>query len=184
MSLPRISSAQSEGPTEARRFALTERFMAESLPPPASLLDIGPPNTLGRRLERGGYEVAYTGEVDLDEHPAVVDVSADAATAFEVLEHLVNPLGVLRAVAAPRLFTTVPMRLWFSKAYWNEDDPWDRHYHEFEPRQFDWLLEKAGWEVVRREEWTNPSPGLPLGIRPLLRLVTPRWYVVEAKRSS
>ena len=158
--------------------------MGVSAPPPRTLVDLGPPNTLGRRLEKKGYEVTYTGTVDLDERPDVASRPADAATAFEILEHLVNPLGVLRAVQAPTLFATVPLRLWFAKAYWNEADPWDRHYHEFEPRQFDWLLEKAGWRIVRREQWTNAAGGIPLGLRPLLRRVTPRWYAVEAVRAG
>ena len=39
----------------------------------------------------------------------------------------------------------VPLNLWFASAYRNKTDLWDRHYHEFEDWQFDWLLEKAGW---------------------------------------
>ena len=93
-----------------------------------------------------------------------------------------NPLGVLRASPARRLFASVPLRLWFATAYRNDADAWDRHYHEFEDWQFDWLLESAGFEVVRRERWTPRRQGVPLGVRPLLRRVTPRWYAVEARR--
>ncbi|MDX1547036.1 MAG: hypothetical protein R3247_08620, partial [Rhodothermales bacterium] len=100
--------------------------------------------------------------------------------AFEILEHLVGPLNVLRAIDAPRLIATVPLRLWFAPAYRNASDPWDRHFHEFEDWQFDWLLEKAGWRIVRRAQWTSPSRAL--GLRPLLRRITPRYYAVEAVR--
>ena len=48
------------------------------------------------------------------------------------------------------------------------DDPWDRHYHEFEPRQFDWLLEKAG---------VDPSTGA----RPLRRAVERRRDVIYVR---
>ena len=33
---------------------------------------------------------------------------------------------------------------------------WDRQYHEFEDWQLDWLLEKAGFEIVDRVKFTHP----------------------------
>jgi hypothetical protein len=57
---------------------------------------------------------------------------------------------------------------------------WDRHYHEFEDWQFDWLLEKTGWKIMARGKWTNPTK--KIGIRPLLRWFTPRYYIVYAER--
>ncbi len=163
-----------------RRYIRTLRFMRQTLLPPARVLDLGAPNPLSRIMQDKGYEVANT-EGDLDEHPDVVqDRPAEAVTAFEILEHLVAPLHVLRMIEAPRLFATVPLRLWFATAYCNPDDPWDRHFHEFEDWQFDWLLEKACWRIVRIEKWTSAS--WPLGFRPLLRHFTPRYYAVEAVR--
>lgn len=171
----------SENPTLDRRYRKTLRFMELSLPPPARVLDLGAPNPFSAIMQARGYDVQNT-EGDLDDVPGVVrGVEADAVTAFEIFEHLVAPLNVLREIEAPRLFATVPLRLWFATAYWNPDDPWDRHYHEFEPRQFEWLLEKGGWEIVRAEQWTGPAPG-KVGLRPLLRRFTPRWYAVEAVR--
>ncbi len=170
-------------PLLARRYRLTLRFMEDSLPPPARLLDLGTPNPLSDIMQGIGYTVQNTSG-DLDDTPEVVrGADVEAATAFEILEHLVAPLNVLRAIPAPRLFVTVPLRLWFARAYWNPDDPWDRHYHEFEDRQFDWLLDKAGWRTVRAEKWTGPAPNHVIGIRPLLRRFVPRWYAVEAVRS-
>jgi hypothetical protein len=175
------STALSSDPTLDRRFRKTLQFMESSLVPPARVLDLGASNPFAEIMRREGYTVQNT-EGDLDDVPEVVrGVEAEAATAFEILEHLVAPLNVLRELPVQRLFATVPLRLWFATAYWNPDDPWDRHYHEFESRQFDWLLEKAGWEIVRAEKWTGPVPGV-LGIRPLLRRFTPRWYAVEAVR--
>lgn len=166
----------------ADRFDRTVAFVRSTLPPPARLLDLGPPNPLAERLWQEGYAVANTdGDLDLIfQH--VNDARVDAVTAFEILEHLVAPYNVLRAIRAPRLFATVPLRLWFARAYRNEVDPWDRHFHEFEDWQFDWLLEKAGWDVVRREQWVPRPSGVPLGFRPILRRFTPRWYAVEAVR--
>lgn len=164
-----------------RRYARTLTFLEASVRPGARLLDLGADNPFSRILRERGYEVVNTaGDLD-DVFGQVADVEADAVTAFEILEHLVAPLNVLRAIRAPRLIATVPMRLWFASAYRNPDDPWDRHYHEFEDWQFDWLLDKAGWTVERREKWVNPGRGL--GVRPLLRRVTPRWYAVDAVRA-
>ena len=169
-------------PLLERRYRLTDEFLAPTLTPPARLLDLGTDNPMSQRLRGQGFEVVNTAGEDLDDHPEVAAVEADAVTAFEILEHLVNPLGVLRAIQAPRLFVTVPMRLWFATAYRNPRDPWDRHYHEFEDWQFDWLLDKAGWRIVRSEKWTNPATHHPFGLRPILRRFVPRWYAVEAER--
>lgn len=167
-----------------RRYAKTMAFLQAGLAPPARLLDLGAPNPFAQRMVQAGYAVHNT-DGDLDAAPEVVRAvvrghHVEAATAFEILEHLVGPVNVLRALEAPRLFATVPLRLWFATAYRHPTDPWDRHFHEFEDWQFDWLLEQAGWEIVRREKWTSPSwkPGL----RTMLRWMTPRYYAVEAVR--
>lgn len=160
------------------RYNRTWRFMSESLQPPARILDLGTPNRFSEIMQEKGFDVQNTSG-DLDDEPDVVHgVDVDVVTAFEILEHLVSPLNVLRQISAPRLFVTVPLRLWFASAYNNPNDPWDRHFHEFEDWQFDWLLEKAGWQIVRKETWN--SPVRRLGIRPLLRLFTPRYYAIEA----
>jgi hypothetical protein len=147
------------------------------------VLDIGTPNVFSEYMKSKGLTVYNTSGEDLDEHPETVSqYKADVATAFEIFEHLLNPLGVLKAIKAPTLIASIPLSLWFAKAYRNKSNRWDQHFHEFEDWQFDWLLEKAGWEVVRREKWTSPVK--LNGIRPILRLFTPRYYIVEAKRKS
>lgn len=162
------------------RFARTLDFLQRTLAAPARILDLGPPNAFAEVLRRHGYDVINTpGGVDLDLNPEVVDdVEADATTAFEILEHLVAPFNVIRRLPTPRLIATIPMRLWFAPAYRNPDDAWDRHYHEFEDWQFDWLLEKSGWHIRKREKWNGPANRI--GIRPLLRRLTPRYYAVDA----
>ena len=177
-----MSSATAPDAAHRDRFERTLAFVGRTLAPPATLLDVGPDNALARDFRTAGYAVENTGTADLDDEPSAAALEADALVAFEVFEHLVNPLGVLRASPSKRLFASVPLRLWFAPAYRNPADDWDRHFHEFEDWQFDWLLEKAGFEVVRREHWTPKRSGVPRGVRPLLRTVTPRWYVVEARR--
>lgn len=164
-----------------KRYDRTWDFMSKSIQPPARILDVGTPNVFSDYLKHKGFTVYNTSGEDLDETPEVLSgFAADAVVALEILEHLINPLGVLKSLNADKLFASVPLRLWFSKAYRNKNNRWDQHFHEFEDWQFDWLLEKAGWEIIRREKWTFPV--LKPGIRPLLRAITPRYYVVEAKR--
>ena len=120
-------------------------------------------------------------DLDLD-LKNVQETHAEVVTAFEILEHLVAPFNVLRAIPGDKLLASVPLRLWFASAYRSRTDPWDRHYHEFEDWQFDWLLEKAGWQVKDRLQWTHPVR--KIGFRPLLRRFTPRYYLVYAERKS
>ena len=101
-------------------------------------------------------------------------------TAFEIFEHLLAPFHVLKEMKAGKLVASIPLRLWFSPAYRSKTDLWDRHFHEFEDWQFDWLLQKSGWEIKARHKWTNPVNRI--GIRPLLRQFTPRYYIVYAER--
>jgi len=162
------------------RYKRTLNFLKGGLNAPGPILDLGEPNPFTKIMLNNGYEVLNT-YIDLDEEPEKLqDKKVKAVTAFEILEHLVNPLGVLKNLQAEKLFTTVPLNLWFAEAYKNEQDPWDCHFHEFEDWQFDWLLDKAGWKIIRSEKWN--SPVLKIGIRPLLRLITPRYYAVEAIR--
>lgn len=160
------------------RHKRTLEFLKSSSQPPKTILDLGAPNKLGSLLQQEGFKIQNT-DFDLDKEPAkVANFDADATTAFEIFEHLLNPLGVLENIETGRLFASVPLRLWFKSAYRNQHDPWDRHFHEFEDWQFDWLLEHAGWKIIRKEKWKSPI--LKIGIRPILRLFTPRYYVIEA----
>lgn len=163
------------------RYEKTLNFITGSLHTPANILDIGTPNPFSEILRSNGFSVMNTTGEDLDDVPeAVSKFEVDAVVALEILEHLINPLTVLRLLKSDRIFATVPLNLWFAKAYRNKTNQWDQHFHEFEDWQFDWLLEKAGWEKVRSEKWT--SPVLKPGIRPILRSFTPRYYAVEARR--
>lgn len=168
-----------ELPVLSRRYEKTAAFLKASLNPPSRIIDVGANNPFSEIMRRMGHEVTNTdGDLDLD--VSSVEAPADAVTAFEILEHLVAPFNVLRAIQAPRLFATVPLALWFAPAYRHPTDPWDRHFHEFEEWQFDWLLEKAGWEIVRKERWKSPIS--QIGVRPILRRMYPRYLAVEARR--
>ena len=164
-----------------KRFKETLQFLTKVTPAPADILDLGVKNPFSEIMEKQGYRVTNTHGEDLDlDTSAVQNTSAEIVTAFEIFEHLLAPFNVLRDIKANKLVASVPLRLWFSPAYRSKTDPWDRHFHEFEDWQFDWLLEKAGWEIKQRHKWTNPvnKPGL----RTLLRKFTPRYYAVYAEK--
>ncbi len=164
-----------------KRYNHTIEFLQQVLPAPATILDLGVRNEMSELMETLGYTVYNTQGEDLDNDFKIVnDLKIDAVTAFEIFEHLLAPYNVLKAIKAKKLITTIPLNLWFANAYKSKTDKWDRHYHEFEDWQFDWLLEKSGWNIKTFEKWTSPIN--KIGIRPILRKFTPRYYAVYAER--
>lgn len=146
------------------------------------ILNLGPNNPFSKLLRNKGFKIDDTKEgLDLDlDYEIVKNTEYDTVFAFEILEHLVSPFPLLKSIEASKLVITVPLSLWFSKAYWNENDPYDRHYHEFEPRQLEMLLNKAGWEIKSQEFHTSTIN--KIGIRPFLRKITPRYYFVYCEK--
>ena len=165
----------------SKRYKHTLEFLQSVLPAPATILDLGVRNPFSEIMEQNGYTVINTSGEDLDEFPEIVkNHTIDAVTAFEIFEHLLSPYEVLKAIETKKLIATIPLNLWFAKAYRSSTDMRDRHYHEFEDWQFDWLIEKSGWNIKKTLKWTSPIN--KLGIRPLLRKFTPRYYAVYAEK--
>lgn len=164
-----------------KRYKLTLKFLRQHIAPTETILDLGVENPFSELLKTEGFKVKNTSGEDLD-----LDISAletdksDVVTAFEIFEHLLSPFTVLQNIQSKKLVASIPLRLWFVSAYRSKTDPRDRHFHEFESWQFDWLLEKAGWKIIASEQWTNPTN--KIGFRPLLRWFTPRYYIVYAER--
>lgn len=164
------------------RYSRTLQFMERHIDKGYKILDLGISNPLSELMVEQGYSVLNTEPgVDLDIDFSVVrNVDYDVVTAFEIFEHMVSPFNILKEIKSKYLIASIPLSLWFAKAYWSKSDPWDRHYHEFEPRQFDMLLEKAGWKIMDSEKWISPSN--KIGFRTLLRRITPRYYIVYCER--
>ncbi|MAM22431.1 MULTISPECIES: methyltransferase [Croceibacter] len=170
-----------EGNFPSKRYKETLQFLSKVISKDDKILDLGVSNPFSKILIEEGYAVANTTGEDLDIDTSAVKTDAvNVVTAFEIFEHLVSPFNVIKDINADKLVASIPLRLWFSPAYRSKTDAWDRHYHEFEDWQFDWLLEKAGWTIKERHKWTNPVK--KIGLRPLLRLFTPRYYIVYAER--
>ncbi|MBD3583686.1 methyltransferase domain-containing protein [Flavobacterium selenitireducens] len=164
-----------------KRFRLTLAFLKKHASADGKILDLGVENPFSKIMKSEGFNVMNTTGEDLDnDQSALQNSDYDIVTAFEIFEHLLNPYTVLEQIKSEKLFISIPMRLWFSPAYRSKTDPWDRHYHEFEDWQLDWLLEKTGWKIIDRQRWTNPVK--KFGIRPLLRRFTNRYYIVYAER--
>ncbi|MDA0178502.1 hypothetical protein C7H62_1633 [Mesoflavibacter sp. HG96] len=166
-----------------KRYKLTFQFLEKHISKSETILDLGVENPFTKILKGNGFSVENTKGEDLDIDTSTIENSdATVVTAFEIFEHLLSPFTVLKRIKANKLVISVPLRLWFSSAYRSKTDMWDRHYHEFEDWQLDWLLEKTGWKIIDRQKWTNPTK--KLGIRPILRWFTPRYYIVYAERIS
>lgn len=164
-----------------KRFNYTIQFLKKHVSTSETILDLGVVNPFTKIMKEHGYNVKNTKGEDLDiDTSTITNSNADVVTAFEIFEHLLSPFTVLKSIKANTLVASVPLKLWFSSAYRSKTDMLDRHYHEFEDWQFDWLLEKAGWKIIDTQKWTNPTK--KIGIRPILRWFTPRYYIVYAER--
>ncbi len=166
-----------------KRYEKTLQFLKKHVDTSESILDLGVKNPFSEFMKKEGFSVENTKGEDLDiDFSSTQNSGAKVVTAFEIFEHLVAPFNILREINAEKLVASIPLKLWFAPAYRNETDSLDRHYHEFEDWQFDWLLEKAGWEIKAREKFTNPVN--KIGLRPLLRKFVPRYYLIYARRAN
>jgi hypothetical protein len=164
-----------------KRFKHTLEFLKKHISISETILDLGVENPFSKIMIQEGFQVNNTTGEDLDENQkSLKESNAKVTTAFEIFEHLLNPYTILKEIKSDKLFISIPMRLWFSPAYRSKTDMRDRHYHEFEDWQLDWLLEKTGWKIIDSQKWTNPVK--KFGIRPFLRRFTNRYYIVYAER--
>ncbi len=164
-----------------KRYKITLDFIKEHISKEEKILDLGVTNPFSKKLQEEGYKVFNTQGEDLDTNTKVVQTNDyDVVTAFQIFEHMVAPFNVLKDIKATKLVASIPLKLWFASAYRSKTDMWDRHYHEFEDWQFDWLLEKSGWKIVAGKKFTGTVKGI--GFRPILRKFVPRFYLVYAER--
>ncbi len=169
---------------KAIRYKKTLEFLKKNLNEDSKILDLGTENEFSKIMKSNGYDVQNTKGENLDiDYQDYVDCGVDVVTSFEIFEHMLAPFNILNNLKTTRLVASIPLKLWFASAYWNEKDDWDKHYHEFEPKQFDFLLEKAGWKIIDSEKWVS-SDWRKIGFRPILRHFTPRYYIVYCERQD
>ena len=127
-----------------KRFKSTLAFLSKHISKKESILDLGTPNELSKYLSENGFDVSNTAGENLDTDYALYsDLDKNVLTAFEILEHMLAPFNILKNTKANKLVASIPLKLWFASAYWNDENDWDKHYHEFEVKQFNFLLEKS-----------------------------------------
>jgi len=154
------------------------------MPPPCKILDLGTPNDFSEIMRKAGYEVENTKGENLDlDFKIVSNSNADLITAFEIFEHMLAPFNLLNNIKNKKLIASIPLKLWFANAYWNDEDDWDKHYHEFEPKQFELLLNRSNWNIIKSEKWKSYNPK-KIGFRPILRRIYPRYYIVYCEKSN
>jgi SAM-dependent methyltransferase len=163
-----------------RRFAITLGFVRD-LPQP--VLDLGPANALARAVEqRFEVRVEHTGQLDLDRELLRTAFPGPwaAITAFEILEHVMNPLFVLdgcREVLRPDgvLYITVPRRHPHEWLFGKSPE----HFHEFAPDEMRWVIDKAGFAIARFTTANTSEMGF--GVRPLLRRTFRNLMLAECR---
>jgi len=164
------------------RYEKTISFLSKHCPAPQNILDLGVENQLSKQMTKYGYNVTNTQGENLDlDFDSIKDPSINIVTAFEIFEHMLAPFNILREIKSKKLIASVPLKLWFANAYWNEIDDFDKHYHEFEIKQFNFLLKKTGWKIIDFEKWIPPAQR-KIGLRTLLRMFTFRYYIVYCEK--
>ena len=167
-----------------KRYDKSLAFVKKHVPSEIKILDLGTENPFSHILKNEGFSVKNTKGENLDiDYSAYTDTDADLITSFEIFEHMLAPFNILRELKTDKLIASVPLKLWFTDSYWNDKDDWDKHYHEFEIKQFNFLLKQSGWKVKDSETWTS-SDWRKIGIRPILRHFTPRYYIVYCERTN
>ena len=108
------------------RYRKTLALLNEILPNGGVIYDLGVRNPFSEIMEKEGFKVINTDGQDLDiDYNLNIPKNVDLITGFEILEHLVSPFPLLKNLNCKKIFVTVPMNLWFSKAYRSKTDPFD-----------------------------------------------------------
>lgn len=142
-------------------------------------LDIGERNNLSKYIEERLKIFIINTKSDLDYTitPEIDASTFDFIFCFEVIEHLLNPRlffdNLYKIVNKnTRIFLSYPSR---PKWLWNNDE----HFHEYDKLRFNYLLEKTGFEIIRKKNIYVKRK--PFGIRPLLRNFIPQTVIYEIK---
>ncbi|NTU58523.1 MAG: class I SAM-dependent methyltransferase [Chlorobiaceae bacterium] len=146
--------------------------------PSSSGLDIGDRTPMTGLLESHfGCRFENT-SVDLD--IGALNGSYPVVTAFEVVEHLYNPLHLLLEIRKV-LHPDPSSRLFLSTPAWKPGFLQSHgHFHEMSRRSLESLISRSGFGIVRSAEFGIRSPLFCLkGVRPLLRCVFEKIRILE-----
>lgn len=131
-----------------------------------TVLDIAGPSVLGKDACKDSTYVCTTGDLDTLEWKTGKP-KVDIVLMWEVIEHLLNPLLFLTKLKEQCkfkymvvTFPTRPSWLWTNL-----------HFHEMRLDRFEYLCERAGYEIVavNRDKIPTHYTSMFKGIRPLIR---------------
>ena len=139
-------------------------------------LDIGDRTPFTDQLEAHYHCPFANTTIDLDEGKLTGEY--DVITALEVIEHLFNPLHLLKEISSVlkedgKLYLSTPK----GKPHflWSKD-----HFHEMNEKSLMSLINRAGFKVIRKDEiLIQPLSFYFRGIRPLFRLIYERHWLME-----
>jgi len=139
-------------------------------------LDIGDRTPFTDQLEAHYHCPFANTTIDLDEGKLTGEY--DVITALEIIEHLFNPLHLLKEISSVlkeggKLYLSTPK----GKPHflWSKD-----HFHEMNEKSLMSLINRAGFKVLRKDEIRiQPLSFYCRGIRPLLRLIYERHWLME-----
>ena len=140
------------------------------------VLDIGKRNLLTEKIEKEFYVKVDNTEGDLDYEIIAPKKKYKVIICSHVIEHLMNPLLFLENAKKlladnGRMIIAYPIR--FIK--------YEKHFHEIPEKDMRIMLDKAGFEVVRWETYKTDH-SFPLGIRPILRILFDKNFVLVVKK--
>jgi len=139
-------------------------------------LDIGDRTPFTDQLESHYHCPFANTTIDLDEGKLTGEY--DVITALEIIEHLFNPLHLLKEISSVlkeggKLYLSTPK----GKPHflWSKD-----HFHEMNEKSLISLIHRAGFKVLRKDEIRiQPLSFYFRGIRPLLRLIYDKRLLLE-----
>ncbi|MBN2031133.1 methyltransferase domain-containing protein [bacterium] len=143
------------------------------------VLDIGVPNPLGTLLEKY-YNLKFDHtETDLD--VGALSGKYDTIFCLEVIEHLFNPLHCLFQM---RKILKNDGTLYITTPKCKPHFLWSKvHFHEFHMSELINLFERAEFILIRMKCMKiRPFWWYFTGLRPLLRMVFERRYLIELKK--
>lgn len=151
------------------RMERTLKFMAEQnlSCDNKRVLDIAGPSVMGKQVSQNALSYDWT-EGNLDETDWIVTRDdVDIVLMCEVIEHLCNPLLFLRRLKALASFDVMVVT-WPIRPSWL----WTNlHFHEMRLDRFEYLLGRAGYELVAYNKDKIPTHWTSVfkGVRPTIR---------------
>ncbi|SVD45776.1 uncharacterized protein METZ01_LOCUS398630, partial [marine metagenome] len=144
-------------------------------------LDIGNRTPLTKQLE-AHYNCSFKNTtIDLDEGQLIGEY--DVITAFEIIEHLFNPLHLLTEISQVlkdegKLYLSTPKGK--PLFLWSEE-----HFHEMHEKSLMNLINRAGFKMIRKETiLIHPLSFYFTGLRPFFRLFYERYWLIELELNN